>query len=266
MAGGRSHSLQFKDGEVMSYSQSTPAFRLRNADTGSALGVRLYAGLGLLALGTALFALGIFHGFENGSCSTTGYSEHYGPVQRCAQGVGWWMLLLMVGLGLAGAGAVLSKIAGRVGIPALFIAIGAPFLALALGGGNIQLLQNATSSTGKIYAGIFGACFVIAGAAWGVIAGLKAFSRLSGGPRLGGLFASALGVALAFAIAAGTSSAIGTSQPPATRTVIRGVTHTNPAITRVQRQAARARKLAACIAAAGTDTAKIQVCEADYMG
>jgi hypothetical protein len=189
------------------------------------------------------------------------------------------MLLLMVGLVVAGGGAVLCKTASGVGIPAVFIAIGAPFVALALHSGNIHLLQNTSSSTGKLYAGIFGACFVIAGAAWGAIAGRNAFSRLSGGSRLGGLFATVVGVGVAFAIAASVASAIGTASPPAPQQVNRGINqpstaewpslagtrHTHATVTQAQAQAEKATKLAECVTAAGTNAGKIQACEAKYM-
>jgi hypothetical protein len=183
------------------------------------------------------------------------------------------MLLLMVGLVVAGGGAVLSKPVSGIGIPALFIAIGAPFVALALHSSNIQLLQNTSSSTGKLFAGIFGACFVIAGAAWGAVAGGTAFSRLSGGSRLGGFVASVVGVGAAFAIAASVASAIGPSSPLAPQQVSRGVNQTSTAGTRhiraavaqAQAQADKATRLAACVTSAGTNSAKIQACEAKYM-
>ena len=68
--------------------------------------LKLVCGVALLALGAGLFGFGLFHAFSHGSCSTTGYSAHYGPVQRCPGGIGWWMAVIMAGIiaALAGAG------------------------------------------------------------------------------------------------------------------------------------------------------------------
>jgi hypothetical protein len=58
----------------------------------------------LIGLGVGLLALGIFHAFEHGTCSTTGYSGYYGPVPHCAKGIGWWVLLIFGGLIMAAGG------------------------------------------------------------------------------------------------------------------------------------------------------------------
>ena len=141
-----------------------------------------------------MLCLGIFHGFEHGSCSTTGYSRNYGPVPHCGSGTGWWMLMLMAGLVVAGGGAVLARSVGSLMLPFLFVAIGAPFIALALGNHG-RLLLNASSSTGKISAAVFGSCFVIAGLIWGVFAA-RDITGVSGGSLLGGLLAAVVGCLL----------------------------------------------------------------------
>lgn len=192
----------------------------------SPLDVRLILGLGLVGLGVGMLCLGIFHGFAHGSCSTTGYSRNYGPVPHCSKGIGWWMLMLMAGLVVAGAGAVLARSVGPLLLPLVFVAIGAPFIALALGNHG-QLLFNSSSSTGKIFAGVFGGCFVIAGLIWGAFAA-RGITGVSGGSLFAGLLAGAVGVAGAFAIAGGVSSAIGKTTTPSSVSVTPGVTVLSP--------------------------------------
>lgn len=209
----------------------------------------LIAGLALLGLGVGLFGLGIYHGFENGSCSTTGYSGHYGPIQHCAGGVGWWMLIVMVGLLAAGGGAVISGAGQGFGIPALFVAIGVPFIALGLRGGNTRLLLNASSSSSKISAIVFGACFVIGGLVWGARSARGSSSSIGGSSLPGPLLGLVVGLGVAFAIAAGVSSAIGAPAPTAQNS-----------------QLTRENQLGACVTAAGSDTNQILKCEAKYGG
>jgi hypothetical protein len=212
-----------------------------------------------------------FHGFENGSCSTTGYSAHYGPVQHCGKGAGWWMLMLTAGLFLAGGGAALSGTSNTVAIPVVFVALGAPFVALALRSGNAHLLIGSSPSTGKLYAGIFGVCFVIAGGVWGAITGRRPVPRFSSASRFGGILACVVGVGLGFAIAAGVASAIGPAAPTPFQQTSRAFNQSsgsarpaNAAITQATAQADKAAKLAACVTAAGVNNAKIQACVAKY--
>jgi hypothetical protein len=180
-----------------------------------AIDYALIGGLAGMALGFALFAIGIYHGFENGSCSTTGYSAHYGPIQHCAKGIGWWMLLVMCGLVIGGIGAVASGIGGALGAPILFVAIGAPFIALAFRSGSSHLLQNASSSTGKIFSGVFGVAFVIGGLVWGAFTAGGALPRMRS-QVAGTVVSTAVGIGIAFVIATGVSSAIGTTKASAT--------------------------------------------------
>ncbi len=123
--------------------------------TRSPLELRTVLGFGLVGLGVGMLCLGIFHGFAHGSCSTTGYSRNYGPVPHCSEGIGLWMLMLMAGLLVAGAGAVLARSVDSPMLPLVFVAIGAPFIALALGTHRHSLF-NASSGSGKIFAGVFG--------------------------------------------------------------------------------------------------------------
>jgi hypothetical protein len=208
----------------MSFVQSSVASERRGPfgaePTRSPLDLGPVLGLGLVGLGVGMLCLGVFHGFEHGSCSTTGYSRNYGPVPHCGKGTGWWMLMLMAGLVVAVTGAALARSVGSLMLPLVFVAIGAPFIALALGNHG-QLLFNASSGSGKIFAGVFGGCFVIAGLIWGVFAA-RDITGVSGGSLLGGLLAAVVGVA--FAIAAGVSGAIGKTTAPSSVQVAPGVT------------------------------------------
>lgn len=272
-------------------------------DKGSSLNLVIVLGFGLLAFGAALFGEALFHAFQNGTCSTTGYDAHYGPVPHCAKGIGWWMLMLMSGIVVAGIGAVLSRTLSTLMTPVLFVAVGAPFIALALRGGNSHLLQGASSSTGNLSAGIFGGCFVFGGLVWGAFVMRSALSRVSGSAtRVGGLLAALAGVGAAFAIAASVAGGIGPtgttalqSSPGITQgsdfgggssaagqanSAVNQANHTQQAITRANAAAARRAnaavkqataqaqkltKLAACVSAAGANTARIQRCETKYM-
>lgn len=178
---------------------------------------------------------------------------------------------------MAGAGAALSGTTSTLVCPVLFVAIGAPFIALALRSDHSQLLLGSSSATGKLSAGIFGACFVLAGLAWGAFSGRRALARLSSGSRLAGLVASVLGVGIALALGVAVAGAIGTpaagvgqkSAPAAGLAGTPGSTGLpnsagNAALARAAAQADTAEKLGACVTAAGTDTAKILRCESRF--
>ena len=246
----------------------------------------LVCGVALLALGAGLFGFGLFHAFSHGSCSTTGYSAHYGPVQRCPGGIGWWMAVIMAGIIAALAGGALFGTSGAmIVVPLLFVAIGAPFIALALRSGNIQLMQGSSAHTGKIFAGAFGGCFALAGLVWGAFAGVAAFSDVGARSRLAGAAMFAAGVAAAALIATGVSGAIGkqstppsvvtspfsapasvpasapssvpaSATPPVPRTVL-----PSAAVTQIR----TAEKLAACVRRAGSDVTRIEACQVKYV-
>jgi hypothetical protein len=193
----------------------------------------------------------------------------------------WWMLLLTGGTFVALGGAALSGMASTMLVPVMFVAIGAPFVVLGLDTGDGQLVSGSASSTGRLEVAIFGACFAIAGLVWGVIAGRNVLSRV----RFSGLLASVAGVAAAFVIATGVSSAIGSSPvtpltqfTPSTASVAQSRAATIPtthaiaqsraaaiqssrAIALATAQARTATGLAACVTAAGTHTDRIQACE-----
>jgi hypothetical protein len=232
---------------------------------------RLILGLAVMGLGAALFGLGIFHGFAHGSCSSTGYSGRFGPVPHCASGTAWWMLLLTAGIFAVLGGAALSGMGTAILIPVIFTAIGAPFIALGLGSDHGQIAYGASPSTGRLEVAIFGACFAIAGLAWGVIAGRNVLSSL----RFSGLVASAAGIGVAFLIATGVASAIGSSPAtplkriaPSSASVTQSraaIDQTSQAIAQATAQARTATKLAACVTAAGIHTRRIQACERKYI-
>jgi hypothetical protein len=187
------------------------------------------------------------------------------------------MLMLMVGLVVAGVGAALSGTLTSLLTPVLFVAVGAPFVVLALRGGNGHLLVGRSTSTGDLTAGIFGAAFVIGGLVWGAITGRRALSRFPGGNRLGALLAAIAGLGAALAIGSGLAGAVGS--PPGGQ--LNGATgHTNAAgpaataaaarkanvaVRQATSQAQKLTKLAACVTAAGANTSLIQRCEAKYM-
>jgi hypothetical protein len=257
----------------------------QRAEPRTAVDWGLVLGLALMCLGAGLFSLGIYHGFAHGSCSTTGYSQHYGPVPHCASGIGWWMLLLTGGIFVALGGAALSGTASTILAPAMFVAIGAPCIALGLGGAHGQLAYGASSSTGKLEVGTFGACFAISGLVWGAFAGRDLVSRL----RFSGLVACVAGVGVAFGVATGVSSAIGSSpgtslngltQSTASNAQSRAAAiqtrhaiaqtraaaiQTSRAVAQATAQARTATKLAACVTAAGVHSNPIQACERKYM-
>jgi hypothetical protein len=238
------------------------------------VGVGAIVGMGVLTLGAGMFALGLFHGFANGSCSSTGYSGNWGPVPRCASGIGWWMGMVILGVFVSIVGAGLSGTMVSVLAPALFIAIGAPFLALALRGGDAKLAYGASASTGHLEVGIFGGAFLVAGLTWGGFALARSASARA---QIGvpGLLASAVGIAAAFGLASLITGAIGTAPPPsvgqpstssaaATAAEARAAKQTQQAINQATRQTRQATRLAACVTAAGASTHKIMVCERKY--
>jgi hypothetical protein len=264
-----------------SQSSSAKQSPFGSQDSGSQLDLRATGGIALIALGAALFGLGMFHGLANGSCSTTGYAANYGPVPHCGKGVGWWMLMLLTGLAVIGAGTALSATSRTIAAALLFAAIGVSSIATALAAGNQHLLFGGSVMTGKIFAGVFGVCFVIGGAIWG-ISGRGTAARAGASARLASLFASGLGVGVAFAIAAGVGGAVGSSAPtgheqvaggnlaaaasrPAAEQTKIAVKQADAAIGTATASAGIATKLAACVTSAGTNTRRIQACEAKYV-
>jgi hypothetical protein len=259
---------------------STEQRSLGSDEARAPLDLRLIIGLAILCLGAALFGVGLFHGFSNGSCSTTGYTAHYGPVPHCGKGIGWWVMIVTLAVFVAAGGAMLSRTANTVLVPIMFMALGAPFLALGLRPTQAHLVLGTSAATGRLETGIFGACFLIAGLIWGAFAGMRAFASWAPGSRFGAVLAGIAGVAIAFVIGAGVAGAVGPMTPPASQQaspVISPATseatsaattaaarRANAAIAQANVAAEKAAKLAACVSAAGTHVARIQRCEAKY--
>ncbi len=117
-------------------SSSSGKTRTRFGRTGSSLSILVLVGGALVGLGVGLFALGIFHAFEHGTCSTTGYSRYYGPVPHCAKGIGWWVLLFLGGLVIAGGGAA-AVVSGRESVSV--VSPGSILGGLVFGGGGVAV-------------------------------------------------------------------------------------------------------------------------------
>ncbi len=128
------------------------------------------AGVALLIFSTILLGVGIHHVVAIGTCSSTGYSAHYGPVPTCPSGTGAWFAFVFGGIigGLAGA-----LMAGSVGLvfAGIFGAIG--FGALSI------VFDSSAHSSNKIFGAIFGGCFALVG----VIAGVAVLSSAIGSLR-----------------------------------------------------------------------------------
>jgi hypothetical protein len=259
---------------------STEPRSLGSDDVRAPLDLRLIIGLAILGMGAALFGIGLFHGFSNGSCSTTGYTPHYGPLPHCGKGIGWWVLIVTLAVVVATAGAMLSRTANTVLVPIMFVALGAPFLALGLRTSDAHLVLGTSAGTGRLETGIFGACFVIAGLIWGAFAGTRAVAEWAAGSRFGAVLAAVAGVGVAFVIGAGVSGAVGPMTPPAlqratpvvspatsaaaTAATSAAARRANAAIAQANTAAEKVAKLAACVSAAGTHVARVQRCEAKY--
>jgi hypothetical protein len=137
----------------------------------------LLVGSLVLFLGLGLLVLGLYHAFQHGSCSTTGYSRYIGPIQHCAKGVGWWVGLTLLGIflvlggGAAVAGStdtdsrslgsvVSAVVAGAIGVGAAFgIAAGvnsaigkvkAPASASVVSGSGVHTLSAAQVRANRV--------------------------------------------------------------------------------------------------------------------
>ncbi len=107
----------------------------------------MIAGALLLFLGLGMLGLGGYHAFQHGTCSTTGYSAHYGPVPHCAKGIGWWAGMLVLGIFVALAGGVFIANRSDANPPGSAVAA---VLAAAVGvGGAFGLSSGVTSIIGK---------------------------------------------------------------------------------------------------------------------
>lgn len=99
-------------------------------------------------LGLGMLVLGAVHAFANGTCSTTGYAAHYGPVPHCAKGIGWWAGMLTLGIFVGLAGGVLFAHRDTGTAP---VSVVAGVLAGALGvAGAFGIAAGVKSAIGKV--------------------------------------------------------------------------------------------------------------------
>jgi hypothetical protein len=113
---------------------SVTAGRTKYVRPRPSLNVLVIVGAALIGLGVALFGLGVYHAFEHGTCSTTGYSGYYGPVPHCAKGIGWWVLLTFGGFIIAGGGTSVLVLGRDDDVGPASVAGG-----LLLGGGGVAV-------------------------------------------------------------------------------------------------------------------------------
>ena len=138
---------------------------------------RMIVGIALLLFGGVLLGVGIHHVVKIGTCSSTGYSSHYGPVPYCPKGTGWWIAFMVGGIFLTVIGGLIAG-GGAVGL-ILAITFG------AIGAGALTVAFDSNVSSGKkTFGTIFGGSF-LAFAALAALATLwVGLSRLSrGSPR-----------------------------------------------------------------------------------
>src|SRR5947209_12098735 len=110
----------------------------------------LIAGVSLLLFIAILLCVGMHHLIATGTCSSTGYSAHFGPVQHCPSGTGAWFAFVfggifgaLIGAGMTGStGLVFASIFGGIGFGSLSL-----------------LFDSHASSSPKIFAAAFGGCF-----------------------------------------------------------------------------------------------------------
>jgi len=124
---------------------------------------RMIAGIAVALFAFTLVGVGLYHLFEGGSCSTTGYGR-YGPLPKCPAGTGWWMGFLIAGIFLGIGGALLAG-APLFVIPGLFTAIG-----LA---GILYTLGNTGDQNAVLFGLVFGGAFLIGGLITPVLGGIR---------------------------------------------------------------------------------------------
>ncbi len=135
---------------------------------------RMIVGIAMLLFGGVLLGVGIHHVVKIGTCSSTGYSSHYGPVPYCPKGTGWWIAFMIGGIFLTVIGGLIAG-GGAVG---LILAI--TFGAIGAGALTVAFDSNVSSSK-KTFGTIFGGSF-LAFAALAALATLwVGLSRLSRG-------------------------------------------------------------------------------------
>jgi hypothetical protein len=131
---------------------------------------RTIIGGAMLLFGAVVLGVGMHHLIKTGTCSSTGYSSHYGPVPFCPKGTGWWILFVIGGIFLAVIGGlVCGATSALLIVPAVFCGIGFGALTVAFD-------STATSST-KTFGAIFGGAFAFFGVMPLLIWGISALRR-----------------------------------------------------------------------------------------
>lgn len=131
---------------------------------------RTIVGVALLLFGAVILGVGMHHVVKTGTCSSTGYSSHYGPVPYCPKGTGWWILFIIGGIFLAIIGGFVSGAASALLIvPAVFSGIGIGALTIAF--------DSSASSSTKTFGAIFGGAFAFFGLVPLLIGGISALRR-----------------------------------------------------------------------------------------
>jgi len=131
---------------------------------------RTIIGVAMLLFGAVVLGVGMHHLIKTGTCSSTGYSSHYGPVPFCPKGTGWWILFVIGGIFLAVIGGlVCGATSALLIVPAVFCGIGFGALTVAFD-------STATSST-KTFGAIFGGAFAFFGVMPLLIWGISALRR-----------------------------------------------------------------------------------------
>lgn len=116
--------------------------------------LRVIAGVGLAIFSGILIGAAIHSVLRIGTCSSTGYSAHYGPVPTCPSGSGWVFALIFGGVFGTLIGAALAANMALV-FAGIFGGIGA--------GAVSTVFASGTSSGDKLFGAIFGGCFGIVG-------------------------------------------------------------------------------------------------------
>ena len=139
----------------------------------------------MLLFGSVLLGVGMHHLIKTGTCSSTGYSSHYGPVPFCPAGTGWWILFVVGGIFLAVIGGLVSGGSSAMLIlPAVFAGIGIGALTIAF--------DSTASSSSKTFGMIFGGAFAVCGLVPLLLWGISALRRTGARTPPSGLSPTAL--------------------------------------------------------------------------
>ena len=146
---------------------------------------RTIIGVAMLLFGSVLLGVGMHHLIKTGTCSSTGYSSHYGPVPYCPAGTGWWILFVIGGIFMAVIGGLVS------GGPSAMLIVPAVFAGIGIGALTIAFDSSASSSS-KTFGIIFGGAFAVCGLVPLLIWGISALRRTGARTPPSGLSPTAL--------------------------------------------------------------------------